>query len=229
MTNGFAFNYKSKKIELERLISNLEDLGLDVSKYQQTLNEIVASCTKEVEEIQNKPKSAFTAAYLDSAYSRGFKSLQALSLELNKYNKLLKLYENVQIYKEAAEEGSILEENIAVYANNAIRSIIDLLACCDFADPNCEIILKKILPFYVIIIQKELLFHGNSVLLEFIEESGLSEIFRSAVNINLQDLKNKPSSLAGVIESDDNFINDVSKKLHEQYEKICAKVAKKKN
>ena len=91
MTNGFVFNYKSKKIELERLISNLEDLGLDVSKYQQTLNEIVASCTKEVEEIQNKPKSAFTAAYLDSAYSRGFKSLQALSLELNKYNKLLKL------------------------------------------------------------------------------------------------------------------------------------------
>ena len=228
MTNGFVFNYKSKKIELERLISNLEDLGLDVSKYQQNLNEIVASCTKEVEEIQNKPKSAFTAAYLDSAYSRGFKSLQALSLELNKYNKLLKLYENVQIYKEAAEEESILEENIAVYANNAIRSIIDLLACCDFADPNCEIILKKILPFYVIIIQKELLFHGNSVLLEFIEESGLSEIFRSAININLQDLKNKPSSLAGVIESDDNFINDVSKKLHEQYEKICAKIDKKK-
>ena len=222
MIHGNAINFKSKSMEVERLISNLQLLGLHVSDYYKQFKDICSNCQKEIDEEKAKEKNTFTASYIDAIYSKYFKMLRDLNHSLDTYRKLFRAYETSQVYKRAEEDGVLVEENIAIYVNDAIREIGKLVSICDFSDENCNIFLKKILPSYLIVVEKELLFHGQSILLSFIENAGLSEIFRSVLNVDLDDAKLNPSSLEVVLESDANFTRDVSLKLQEQYDKIMA-------
>lgn len=223
MTRGNAINYKSKKKEFVILLNNLQVLGLDVTPYCEAFKSIWVNCDKELEKLREKGKGFSTDSNLDLIYAKYLKQLRDLMANLNVYRKLLRAYENSHAYKEAAEKGMLTEENITICVNDAIREIARLVTICDFKDPNCEIMLQKILSAYTILMKKELFFNGHSILIDYIERMGLAEIFISLLDNN----EIKVASLEEYLVSDSMFSQDVLNKLQTQYNAIEEKIGRR--
>ena len=223
-------NYKGKRKDLFRMLDNLKKLGLNVSSYEDILIDNIRKCEEEVKKEQTKPQNTFTDTVIDSIYAKYLKELRILSSTINSnYSKLLKVLEHAEALADNVRNGIITDANYAIYVNDVIRDMDFYVQGVNFLDPNVEIILQKLIPNYIPIIRKELLYSGHSIILSYLTKSGLNDIFKSVLNIDISLTLSDPSSLETILVTNDDFKKDIESTLKTKYASAQTKINKNKN
>lgn len=232
MTQRFIINYKSKKREIERNIDYLESLGIITTDYETRLQSIVTACQKELDKEAAKPKNVFTDSSLDFIYSKYLKELIKLNHEINYYNKFIKIFDFSRFVEQEDKSNNIARENISIFCNDAVRHLEHLLSDWNFNDTNSMVLFQKAIPAYLILMKKELFYNGHSILIDYIEKIGLSEIFLSAQDSNLkfnsleEYITNQPDFSQKVLECLQTKYTGIEEKIQER-EEIEAQLSKK--
>ena len=222
-------NYKGKRKDLFRMLDNLKKLGLNVSSYEDILIDNIRKCEEEVKKEQTKPQNTFTDTVIDSIYAKYLKELRMLSSTINSnYSKLLKALEHSEALADNVRNGIITDANYAIYVNDVIRDMDFYVQGVNFLDPNVEIILQKLIPNYIPIIRKELLYSGHSIILSYLIKSGLNDIFKSVLNIDISLTLSDPSSLETILVTNDDFKKDIESTLKTKYASAQTKINKNK-
>lgn len=217
-------NYKGKRKDLFRTLDNLKKIGLNVTSYEDILINNIRMCEEELKKVQSSGKK-FSDALVDSIYAKYLKELRVLSTTISKkYNKLIKSLEYSGILVENDRNGVITDENYAIYVNDVIRDMENFINEVNFLDPNVEIILRKLIPNYIPLIHKELLFSSHSIILSYLNKSGLKDIFKSIIGVDVNLIITNPASIESVLSSSDDFKVDFANILEKKYEDIQSNI-----
>ena len=97
-----ALNYNATLLKVDRTLSQLKAVGLNISEYENVRDEIIKDCQKEVKgsySYQSSTAALGQSAFLEQAYLKAASKLESLFLSLSKY----------EIYIKAASFTSILK------------------------------------------------------------------------------------------------------------------------
>lgn len=214
MAESLVINYRSKSEEVKRSIAYLKSLGLNVENYATEFADITTKCDQEIASIKSKGQNIFRDSSLDIVYSKYYNALKQLNAKLNYYNKLVKLYEHSDFIANELRCDNITKENVAMIINKSIEYLEKYTTNCDFRDDNTMIILSKIVPIYISLIKKEILYTGYSTLLEFIKGVGLEMVFVSYMK------SEEGRTLEECLLTDKKFSKELLSSVQKRYENI---------
>ena len=193
-----AIEYKSLLNKVDIMINNVDTLGMDTTRYKETLKKII----NEVESSTKVSKTKWgnnASMVLICDYGLGIKKLRALELELSQYEVYFKAINSCEYLLMKIDRINSVDskEEVKSYANEIIESLklIKFSSTIHYSDEKK--IVEKIYDVAYRIIKLEIITMGSSQLYEYIKKDDVDTYFldncirKEIEAINLKDEKNK--------------------------------------
>lgn len=193
-----ALEYKSLLNKVDIMINNVNTLGMDTTRYKETLQKII----NEVEDTTKVSKSKWgnnASMVLICDYALGIKKLRALELELSEYEVYFKAINSCEYLLMRIDKmnNTNNKEEVKSYANEIIESLraIKLSNTIHYSDEKQ--IVEKIYDVAYKIIELEIITFGSSQVYEYVKNYDIDTYFldrrirKEVESLNLKDKENK--------------------------------------
>lgn len=174
-----AIEFNGLYKDIERMLTNLEKIGIDISEEKKEAVNIK-------EESEKKLTLGAVQMQAEIQYSEGIKKLKELSQKLERHKVYYYLYnETLKIETELAKK-EISNEQIKIYASTAIN-LLKQIQSSDTRVYNSEkMIVEKVYLLAYNIIQFEIIANSKSILLEWVKSNNTASSYIN--NLIFQDL-----------------------------------------
>lgn len=193
-----AIEYKSLLNKVDIMINNVDTLGMDTTRYKETLKKII----NEVESSTKVSKTKWgnnASMVLICDYGLGIKKLRALELELSQYEVYFKAINSCEYLLMKIDRINSVDskEEVKSYANEIIESLKSIKFSSTIHYSDEKKIVEKIYDVAYRIIKLEIMTMGSSQVYEYIKKYDVDTYFldncirKEIEAINLKDEKNK--------------------------------------
>ncbi|MBR7042257.1 MAG: hypothetical protein IKI04_02025 [Bacilli bacterium] len=192
VTRNLAIKYKNLYQEVEMMLTNISEIGFDISNYQKELNDIG---TKVNDNIKNKYISSFAKASYENYYSDGINLLNSLKYKLDRYDTYFKVLNSCNYIDIKLRNQDIKEEELSKYIVDMIYNLKQLVKSDTVDYDNEKHIVDKIYNTAYNLIKLEILFTGESELYQFCKNEEVNiayfdKLIRDEIsNLDLSDEK----------------------------------------
>ena len=191
--HDLAIKYKALYQKAETMISNVEEIGFDVSE----LKEILQNIGNEVNNsIKTQSVEGFARASYEIYYSTGINKLNKFIVFLEKYNVYFQVLNSCKWLSMRIKDDNVTEQELKQYVSEMAYNL-KLIVRSDTMDyDNEKHIVKEVYLTAYNIIKLELIMTGESMLYRFaLEEDINSSYFNTIIKndlkkINIDDKKN---------------------------------------
>ena len=193
-----ALEYKSLLNKVDIMINNVKTLGMDTTRYEETLKKII----NEVESSTKVSKTKWgnnASMVLICDYAKGIKELRALELELSEYEVYFKTINSCEylLMRMDKMNNTNNKEEVKSYANEIIKSLEAIKFSNTIHYSDEKRIVEKIYDVAYKIIELEIITFGSSQVYEYVKNYDIDTYFldrcirREIESLNLNDEKNK--------------------------------------
>lgn len=246
--NDKAIEYETLLHKTNRVISNLKNVGIDVTRYENIIDDITNECKKEIDkgtkEVILDDSAVSVSCYLESSYIKAMSRLEKLLQELDKYEVYLRVASLTGILREFLKKKNKEEKDLADLRVTLISILEDLKKSGTL---SYEVEGKLVNDIYSLVydfIKEEIKKLNNSPTLEILQADEIHKynldkfIIKELENMNLKDPKNRfillrknELDLEGV---DTHYVDEelirkivAVTDLGEYYERKCAELNQK--
>ena len=196
--NDKAIEFQSELLKTNRMIKNLETIGVDSNIYQEQVEAIVKECQKETS-IKSSTSSfssgiqVMERATAELVYTNAISNLQKLQLELNGYGIYFSAFNYVDSVNLSRD---FSKEELSIIAKNVI-GLLDVINNSNTKYYESEKkVVEKLYSFAYQIIKLELKFMGQSKVLNWAKNDSIAanfidhEIEKDLENLSEEELDN---------------------------------------
>lgn len=174
-----AIEFNGLYKDIERMINNLEKIGIDVSEEKSRAAKIKRECEEGV-------TVGAVQMQAETQYSEGIKELREISSKLEKHRVYYYSYTEAQNIESQLNKKDITSEQIKAYANGTI-ALLNQIQSSDTRSYNSEkLIVERIYSLAYNVIKLEIITNGKSIVLEWVKNNSVAASFINSLIV--QDL-----------------------------------------
>ena len=127
MERDLAIVYQSELYKTKKIISKLNDLGLDTTNYENAIYDIEETCrNSNKEDLKRGLDSPFMVDYLEANYSKAINNIKILQSELSKYETYIKVNSFTTLLKNIIKNNKITSKQLDEITPQLINILNDL-------------------------------------------------------------------------------------------------------
>lgn len=193
-TRDLAIKYKDLHQVVELMISNVREIGFDVSEYEKKLQNITEMVNKNVKESYSKE---FARANYEMDYLSGIAELNKLKVRLEKYEVYFKVLNSCEWLNIRIAEENITIQQLKEYVSEMAFNLKQIVKSDTIDYDNEKNIVEMVYLTAYNLIKLELMITGNSQLYEYIKKENVNISYfniiikREVLELDLNDENNK--------------------------------------